>query len=135
MNKDLYEKTKIVAYYLWECTGHENALSLWYCAEDLAHFFETREFFTVESIMLHTGGCYDIRYIAFVRNIAFRIFVYTKNSDHLKNWYDAEALLGNKEWVDAVIQVAQIFHNNKRDFSKLVGVRSEHVRSYYASMH
>ena len=40
MDNNWFEHTKLVAYYLWEHSGCENALNLWYASEDIASFFE-----------------------------------------------------------------------------------------------
>jgi len=127
----LFENTKVTAYFLWEYTGCGNALALWYCAEDVAAYLESETYLDPSDIYaIMRENIYDIRRVAFVRHIAYRIFLYTGNHDKLNNWFAAERLLGNGEWLSAVCGVARIYHESKPDFSKL-GVRSEYVRQYY----
>jgi hypothetical protein len=128
----LFENTKVAAYFLWEYTGCDQALALWYCAEDLAAYFERKNYLqTSEVYDIMRENIYDIRRVAFVRHIAYRIHVYTGNHDKLANWYAAERLLDNGEWLSAVCAIASVYHENKKDFAKLTGVRSEQVKHYY----
>lgn len=131
----LFDNTKVAAYFLWEYTNCENALSLWYCAEDLASYFERKNYLSPGDVSdILQESVYDMRRVAFVRHIAFRIFVYTGKIDKLNNWYVAERLLANQEWLDSICKIAKIYHDNKRDFSKLTGVRSEQVKQYYKDL-
>lgn len=132
MSDELFENTKLAAYYLWEYTGCDNALSLWYCAEDLAAYFERKNYLTHMDLSdILQESVYDMRRVSFIRHIAYRIFVYASNNDKLANWYSAERLTENKEWLAAVCKIASIYHEYKRDFTKLTGVRSEQVKQYY----
>lgn len=124
----LWEDTKTAAYLLWEGTQSQNALGLWYCAEDIAYFLETKDVLSIASLEnVLALPCYDITYVCFVRNIAFRIFYATGQDDPIANWYQAERLLQNREWKNAVISMAQAFHEAKKTKSYLP-VRSLWIR-------
>lgn len=135
MNESLFNSTKVAAYFLWEYTEHDNALSLWYCAEDIAYFFERKEYFHFNDLLdIILRDTKDMKRVNFTRHIAFRIYIYTRNSDRIKNWFIAERLLNNQEWAESVCSIATIYHENKTNFSKLVGVRSEQVKQYYKDL-
>jgi len=132
MNDDLFENTKVAAYFLWEYTECPGALGLWYCAEDLAAYFERKNYHLPADVYsILRENVYDIRRVAFVRHIAYRIHVYTNNPNKLDNWFAAERLLNNGEWISSVCAIARVYHENKEDFSKLTGVRSEYVKQRY----
>ena len=132
MDKDLFNNTKLAAYFLWEATGYENALGLWFCAEDIGSFLERFHIETASAIEdILKRGKTDLGYIHFVRHIAFRIFIYTNCEDSERNWYDAEALVRNSEWQQAITTLARIYRDSKHDASVLSGVKSEAVREYY----
>ena len=132
MSDLLFENTKITAYFLWECTNCPNALSLWYCAEDVAAYFEKMNYLHPSLIReIMNEQPHNVRRISFIRHIAFRIYVYTQNENKLDNWFSAESLLGNDEWIMAICAIAKIYHDNKENFSRLTGIRSEQVRQYY----
>ncbi|MDR1705872.1 MAG: hypothetical protein LBS19_14485, partial [Clostridiales bacterium] len=40
LTKNMMENTKMASFFLWECSGHQNTLSLWYCTEDIASFLD-----------------------------------------------------------------------------------------------
>ena len=125
------DNTKVAAYFLWEVTGSESALGLWHCAEDIASWLERNEFLSV-------GDVRDVlrmqqeshEYILFVRKIAFRLFIYTGRDDTEANWYDAERLLYNSEWLHAVTSLAILYSQNKGD-ARGLGIKNETVRDYY----
>jgi hypothetical protein len=123
----MFENTKVAAYYLWDHTRCESALDLWYCAEDIACYFEQmgiRDSANVGSIK--KLGVHDLGYIQFVRHVAYRIYIYTNQPDAETNWFAAERLLGVPEWVDSIIQMADALRNQHTG-----NVRSENVRAYY----
>jgi hypothetical protein len=129
---NLFENTKLSAYFLWEHTQCDNALGLWFCAEDMACFFEQKdllEFRKIDDLLLI--DVYDFRYIQFVRQIAYRIHQYTGRHDEWHNWFAAERLLGIHEWVRAIVDMASIYRNEKMNRSFMSDVRSENVRAYY----
>jgi hypothetical protein len=72
-------------------------------------------------------GIYDYAYIAFVRHVAFRIYLYTNRPEAETNWFAAERLLGASEWLDAITAMAKSLHNQQTDT-----VRSENIRAYYS---
>jgi hypothetical protein len=132
MNKELLENTKIATYFLWEYTKCENAMELWYCAEDIAYYLERNEIHKIENIHeILKKGKSSFEYIYFIRNISFRIYLYTKNQNCAYNWYTAERLLFNGEWCDAVLKMANSFKANKGNAESLSGVHLETVRKYY----
>ena len=107
MNNQVFESTKLAAYFLWEYTNHNNALSLWQCAENIANYFHNKNLLSIKNI-------HDIiylpknnpAYVNFIRNISFRIFIYTNNFDDKFNWFTSEKLVTNSEWLLAVLNIA-----------------------------
>ena len=107
MDKEIFESTKLAAYFLWEYTNCDNALSSWQCAENIAQYFKNENLFCSESIFsVIRLPKNNFSYINFIRQIAFRIFIYTKNNDDKANWYAAEKLIFNREFLLAVLNVA-----------------------------
>ena len=132
MNMDLFNSTKLAAYFLWEATGHDNALSLWYCAEDIASFLERYEIQSEgEIVSILRQGVTDPGYVHFIRHIAFRIFVYTNRDDAEANWFAAESLAANIEWRRASVDIARIYGESAKGSGALSGVKSDAVREYY----
>ncbi len=132
MNKLLTEKTEVVAYFLWEETGNNNALHQWYCAEDIACFLEDCAIFTPDDIKrIMDRGPQDLGYIEFVRHIAFRIYVYTDDQGAATNWFAAERLLANREWCACATELASIYHAEKEHSSFIRAIRSSKVRGFY----
>lgn len=132
MNEFLMEKTKIAAYFLWEETKHDHPLNHWYCAEDIACFLEESLVFdaaTIEGIVRR--GVYDISYIQFIRHIAYRIYVYTNQTDADTNWFAAERLVANAEWCAAVTDMSKTYNMEKDSSDFLRSIRSDKVRSFY----
>lgn len=133
MNDALFENTKLAAYFLWEVTGCSNAMDLWYCAEDMACYFEREGILDetrVNSVM-QLDVC-DPGYIFFLRHVAYRIYIYTNRPSAPVNWYDAEKLLANGEWVRALTDMATIYRNEMTNNSLMNELRSDNVRAYYA---
>jgi len=116
MEEKLFDDTKLAAYHLWEHTRLDNTLQLWYCVEDIACFLKQSDILTdtqFEAIVRLNE--HDLGYIQFVRHIAYRIYVYTGNSDALFNWYTTENLLGNMEWRQALVGMASFYSKQKID--------------------
>lgn len=133
MKEKLSKSTEIAAYFLWEYTNHPSALNLWYCAEDIGFFLEKKELIENESIYVYTRKPKDDpMYIAFVRQIAYRIFIFTNDIDHLKNWFAAEKLVANGEWIAAIAKVAK-FYSLLRDGNTEVAdsIRSDRIKRQY----
>jgi hypothetical protein len=127
MNGGLYENTKVAAYFLWEQTQCESALDLWYCAEDIACYFDRKGIFTVSQVDdIKRLGVYNMDYVSFVRHLAFRIYIYTNRIDSETNWYAAERLLAVNEWIHALVCMAKMYHDDMTD-----DVRSENIKAYY----
>jgi hypothetical protein len=134
LNQSLFENTKLAAYFLWERTKSENTLNLWNCAEDIACFLEQSDMLAPEKVAgILSIGKYDLRYIQFVRHIAYRIYIYTGHESSVSNWYDAEALLENSEWRGALAKMAQIYNQEKHNVNGLVEVHSGMIKSFYDS--
>jgi hypothetical protein len=132
MNIQLMNDTKIAAYFLWEETNYDHPLSLWYCAEDIACFF-SRGGILHDKIVLDicAKSVYDDAYIEFVRNVAFRIFIYTNETDADFNWFAAEKLLRNSEWRAAIVNMALAYGTKRDDYIETI--RSAQIRDYYLS--
>jgi len=132
MDAALFNSTKQAAYFLWETTGHDNALALWFCAEDIAGFLERFHIETAAAIEdIQQRGKTDQGYVHFLRHIAFRIFIYTNREDMARNWYDAEALVQNGEWRQAITALACLYRKNKTNPPSLADIKCEAVRMYY----
>lgn len=132
MDSVLFEKTKIAAYFLWEYTHHANSLNLWSCAEDIACYFEQFRLESVNDIReILRKGYKDEEYIQFVRQIAYRIYIYTNVTNAQYNWAAAEKLLLNGEWCNAMIYMADEFRSYKEGGADVSTIRSPQVREYY----
>ena len=133
MDTNIFANTKVAAYFLWEYTNNENAMSLWYCAEDFGYHLETHHILTIEDLQnILKKGHDDFEYIYLVRNLAFRIYIYTNQEDSLTNWFTAEHLLSNEEWCSAMVNLANSYRQNKGNLSNLNSIRLEKIRQYYA---
>ncbi len=109
-NTFIYNSTKMAAYFLWEYSKHESALSLWYCAEDIAFYLEEKDYLSLEEVdKILSLQRNDMRYVRFIRNLAYRIFIFTQNPDHIRNWFVAENLTFNKEWLLAIVHMASAY--------------------------
>lgn len=128
MKNVLSDSTKLASYLLWEKTKHNNALDLWYCAENIAYYFESNDITSMVALQeIVSRSKYDFIYINFVRKIAYCIYLSTADSASLRNWYIAEALLEDAEWCKAVVNIAYVFRvmrEKKIDTS----IRSEWIR-------
>ncbi|MCL1988573.1 MAG: hypothetical protein FWG64_11495 [Firmicutes bacterium] len=130
MHKDWFESAQIVSYHLWETMGYDNALDLWYAVEDIACFFEQSNIFSLEMVDSIKGlGVKSEGYIWFLRNISYRLYLYTHNVDELSNWFLIEKLLDNVPWVENLAAMAVML---RKDMESTAGhVRSHVVRSFY----
>ena len=132
MNEFIMDKTKQAAYFLWEYTQHDNPLNHWYCAEDIACFFEERGIFNQEAMDgITRGGIYTHTYIDFMRHIAFRIFIYTNQENALTNWFAGERLIANNEWCEAMFGITQHYSREKNNADFMTSLRSDKVRRFY----
>ena len=129
----LYENTRIAAYFLWEYTACDNAFDLWLCAEEMALFLEQSNIMAVDQVeQIIQLGIYDLGYVHFVEHIAYRAYLYTHRQDDWHNWFAAERLLSNNEWIKAVTSMAGIYRSKKTNQSLLDDIRSDNVRAYYS---
>jgi hypothetical protein len=109
MNAKLFEYTKLASYFLWEYTHYDNALKLWYCAQDMAACMKRAGIASHADIdAIKNKGMRDAAYVSFVRHIAYRIYIYSKNDDAVANWYNAEKLLTNYEWCAAMAGITAV---------------------------
>ncbi len=132
MLSELMDCTKVCAYFLWEYTQHDNPLCHWHCAEDIACLLETRGILSVSTIKdMIRRGRYDYSYVEFVRKISFMIFTYTNNKNSYMNWYAAERLLANSEWLDAIVKIANIYREEKGNLELITKIRADSVRAFY----
>ena len=130
MAKSWFECTRVVAYYLWEHTGCDNAFEMWCAAEDIACFFEQANILEQEMISSIKGlGAASEGYVWFMRHVSFRLYVYTNNPDHLTNWYLVEQLINIPELVQNLTEMATILRSNAKD--AMGQLRSDTVRQYY----
>jgi len=112
----MFECTKEASYILWEHTQESNTLDLWYCAEDIARYFEKKDIMDRETVYATMNmNTYNSEYVAFVREIAYRLYVYSGCDDDLTNWYIAERLLTISEWLDALIKMASVYRIKNTD--------------------
>jgi len=126
---DLFDSTKLVAYYLWEETGCERALELWYCAEDIACYLARANILDRAMIVsIRELNPQDEGYLYFVRHLAFRLFIYTGNTNCWANWFFAENLISNESWIEHITGMATILHSDK---GRMREVRSDTVRMLY----
>lgn len=129
MKEELFKDIKIVAYFLWEYTKFENALKLWCCSEDIAYYLSYRDFTSfkkIKSVIESEKTYYD--YVEFIRNIAYRIYLYTANKKSEENWYAAEKLFSNLECVYAITDAARIFKYEFPNSDMIKIIRSQHVK-------
>lgn len=130
MKERLFECINVSAYFLWEYTRNENALKLWYCAEDIAYYFKQNNITSVQKLNeIINNGKYDYSYINFVRNISYRIYSYTGDSKATDNWFVAEKLLKNLEWCCAEIDAANILENANKNSDILKIIKSDKIRN------
>lgn len=133
MKDELYENVKEATFILWQYANNsDNALGLWNCTEEIALVFESNNIKTIEDIngILELGTNSPI-YIDFVRQITYRIYRYTENSDKIQNWFVGEKALADKEWKEAIMKVVAIFSAIPNNPELIKAIRSDVVRSYY----
>lgn len=119
MKDKLQYSMHVVSYFLWQYTDHENALDLWNCTKDIVKCLESDEINHLEDVMeIRSKSKYDYAYIRFVRNIAYRIYVFTNNKDSATNWHTAEKLIRNEEWVTELINLVHISRELKEKNSQ-----------------
>lgn len=132
MKEKLYDCINLASYIIWEYSQSENALGLWCCAENIANYFEQNDILSQDSLNeIVKLGKNDERYVKFFKDISYKIYTYSGNFDHIKNWFLAESLVENKEWTESVIKAAQIYRNMKGDKEIIKTIRSDVVRDFY----
>ncbi len=107
MNNEVFGATKLIAYFLWEYTGNENTIMMWRCAESIYHFIKNQDFHTHDEIknIIYLPR-QSAEYKNFVRNIAYRIFLFTRNNDAKANWFCAEKIIFNTECLSAMTKIS-----------------------------
>ncbi len=132
MKEKLFASINVASYFLWEYSQSDNALGLWCCAEDIANMFQKKGITNLERLnAILILGKKNEEYIQFLRDISYKIYSYTKNIDHIKNWFLAEALINNSEWINAILTAAEIYNNIKGEDEVIKSIRSESVRNFY----
>lgn len=133
MKDRLYASTKVASYFLWEYTKHSNALDLWYCAEDIGFYLEKEHILEPEALrQMRSRPKTDRDYIHLVRHIAFRVHIFTGNPDALANWFAAERLLANGEWIDSVISIAGIYSRIRLGEIEIKdAIRTERIKRHF----
>lgn len=132
MKEKLYDCINLASYFIWEYSQSENALGLWCCAENIANYFEQKDILSQDSLNeIVKLGKNDEKYVKFLKDISYKIYTYSRNFDHIKNWFLAERLVENKEWTEAIIKAAQIYRNMKGDKEIIKTIRSDVVRDFY----
>lgn len=133
MNDGIFEHKRTVSYFIWDYTRHENALASWYCAEDMAYCMERlgvaghEDFAAVLRLRRDNPA-----YIDFIRNIAFRIFIYTGCDDETKNWFIAERLTLNGEWLGALLELIHDFREIRMGGGDpTLEIQSDMIRNFY----
>lgn len=107
MDARVFNNQKLIAYFLWEYTKHENSISLWHCAKSIAKYFCEKNIFdnnSLEKIIYLPKD--KTKYIDFIRNISYRIFLFDKNHDNNLNWFAAEKIIFNAESRFAILKLA-----------------------------
>ena len=66
-----------------------------------------------------------------VRNIAYRMYLYTDNPDELTNWFLSERLLDSNVWVQNITAMAAILSTDAG--STVSHMRSDMIRSFYST--
>lgn len=128
MKDILTESTKVAAYLLWENTKQNMPLDLWYCVENIAFYFEKNDIITMvalEEILRKPKS--DTEYLRLLKNVSYRIFLSTKNRDHLLNWFVSENLLNNYEWCRAIVNMASVFRAMREGKVEL-GIRTDWIK-------
>jgi len=105
------EQTKLAAFHIWQHTGCEDTLSLWYLAEDIAGYLEHHGLLGETALAQKASLPADsAEYIDFIRQIAYRLYIYIGINDETYNWHITERLLSNAEWCHAVLMIAAALH-------------------------
>jgi len=130
IDKEWFDCAQMVAYYLWEQSGCENALDLWYAAEDIACFFEQANILDCQMAdSIKKLGIYSEGYVWFVRNISYRLHIYSGNENELTNWFLVERLLSTAAWLENITAMAKMLRTDSGEIAEQV--RSDIVRNFY----
>ena len=131
INNILSYNTQIASYLLWEKTKNSSncsALSSWYCCEDIAFYFKENKIISLIKLKeISNKEKSNIDYINFIRNISYRIYIFTNNNNSKYNWYIAESLLENYEWCRTMVNIAYIYNEIMKSNIK-VTVRNENIK-------
>ena len=131
MKEEIFNCVKVLSYFLWEYTKHDNTLQLWCCSEDIICFLAENDIKTKNDFMrIISLGKKDEVYKKFVRNIAYKIFEYTDEKSNDKNWFAAEKFIRNSECIDACIRAVRIFGKVMKNDEIYKSIRSENAKGY-----
>jgi hypothetical protein len=132
LSRDMTESTKLASFFLWEYSGHQNTLALWYCTEDIASFLDRGELYREERLQeVLRLNRNDREYRAFIRHLAYRVHLYTGIMDDGFNWYTAENLLRNGEWRSAICSLAAGLRLMREGSGQNYKILSPLVKNYY----
>ena len=130
--ENLFDATNKAAYHIWEASKNENALNIWYCAEDLASWFEKNGILSRQDVQnIRSQGNDSYEYTNLIRNIAFRVYIYTTNNNQLDNWFTAEVLVNGWTWVDSITDMAKYYSESKESDDFIKSLKSDTVKDYY----
>ena len=72
MKEEIFNCVKVLSYFLWEYTKHDNTLQLWCCSEDIICFLAENDIKTKNDFMnIISLSKNDEIYKKFVRNIEY----------------------------------------------------------------
>jgi len=124
----MFENSRASAYILWQITGFDNMPQVWALTEDIAAFLENSGYTDVSRVSRVSGlDRNSPEYVFFVRNLAHRLSAYTNCGDSLKNWYDAEALLADSEWLRCSTALALAYREACE--ASLLDIKNDRIRS------
>ncbi len=131
MKEEFFNSIKVLSYFLWEYTKNENALKLWCCAEDIVCFLAQIGIKTKDDFMdIISMDKTSAEYKNFMRQISYKIYEYTNDSQEQKNWYISEKLTRNCECITACVTAASIIGSANKGDEIYKTIRSQNARSY-----
>ena len=115
----LAEKIKTTAHCLQRRVKCEDFSALLRCSEEIASFFEMADVLSKEKVdgFLKLGKQSDA-YVWFLRHLSYRLYLTTNNFDAQANWFCAEELLEESEWIKSTIELALELRANSEDASR-----------------
>lgn len=131
MKEEFFNSIKVLSYFLWEYTKHDNVLSLWCCSEDIVCFLSENNIKTKDDFIgIISKDKNDEGYKEFIRNISYKIYEYTREESKDKNWFAAERFVRNYECIEASVKAVCIFDEVYKNDEIYKSIRSENARDY-----